>query len=83
MLRDGNVEDIYPLSYLQHGMLFHNLSEQASGVGIEQVVCTLHEEIDQNLLVWVWQRVVRKWKDQVLGRSRFESYASPGVIPRD
>ena len=38
-------------------MLFHNLYEQSSGVDIEQIVCTLTEELDCNLLERAWQLV--------------------------
>ena len=36
-----NIEDIYPLSPMQQGMLFHSLYEPQSGVYLEQMVCTL------------------------------------------
>lgn len=58
MLRREDVVDSYPLSPLQHGMLFHNLMEQASGIDIEQIVFTLHEELDLDVFIRAWQRVV-------------------------
>ena len=57
---DGSVEDRYPLSPLQHGMLFHNLFEQTSGVDIEQIVVTLPELLDLSLFLRAWQRVVSR-----------------------
>ncbi len=67
------IEDVYPLSPLQHGMLFHALSEPRSGVDIEQMVCTLRERIDPDSLLSAWQKVVTRhpilrtafqWEDQ-------------------
>jgi len=43
---------------MQQGMLFHNLYEQHSGVNIEQIVCTLKEDVDQQALKRAWERVV-------------------------
>ena len=36
-----NIEDIYPLSPMQQGMLFHSLYAPDSGVYFVQVNCTL------------------------------------------
>jgi amino acid adenylation domain-containing protein len=41
-----DVVDIYELSPLQQGMLFHALSAPGAGVDIEQIVVTLHESLD-------------------------------------
>lgn len=41
-----NVEDLYPLSPMQQGMLSHSLYDPASGAYIEQMVCTLHGDLD-------------------------------------
>ena len=39
----GNVEDFYPLSPMQQGMLFHTLYSPNSGVYFEQLTCTLRQ----------------------------------------
>ena len=36
-----NVADIYPLSPMQQGMLYHSIAEPESGVYVDQVVVTL------------------------------------------
>lgn len=55
-----NVEDIYPLSPVQQGMLFHTLYAPGSGVYITQTVCTLEGDLDADLLEQAWQRVVSR-----------------------
>ncbi len=53
-----NFKDSYPLSPMQQGMLFHSMYAQQSGVNIEQMVCTLHENLDSSAFKRAWQRVV-------------------------
>ena len=38
-----NIEDAYPLSPLQSGMLFHSVSSPGSGVYIEQISLTIEQ----------------------------------------
>ena len=45
-----NVADVYPLSPMQEGMLFHTIAEPESGVYVDQVVVTLVGELSRN--VW-------------------------------
>src|SRR5438128_994624 len=53
-----NVEDLYPLSPMQQGMLFHSLYDPGSGAYIEQMVCTLHGDLDIPAFERAWQRVI-------------------------
>jgi amino acid adenylation domain-containing protein len=76
-----NIEDAYPASPVQEGMLFHSLYEQGSGVYITQIVCSLRG-LRPALFEQAWQRVVERhqilrtafvWKSvekplQVVGR---------------
>ena len=41
------VTDVYPLSPMQQGMLFHAVSEPGSGVYVDQVAVSLHGALDQ------------------------------------
>jgi amino acid adenylation domain-containing protein len=50
----------YPLTPTQQGMLVHRLSSPQSGVDIEQVVCTLREHLEPDLLAQAWDFVVAR-----------------------
>ncbi|MGH3815616.1 MAG: amino acid adenylation domain-containing protein, partial [Pseudonocardiaceae bacterium] len=56
---DGRgVEDVYPLTPLQAGMLFHSLLDASSGAYVDQVRLTLEGVADPRALGAAWQRVV-------------------------
>ncbi len=53
-----SVEDFYPLSPMQQGMLFHSLYAPESGVYFEQLSCTLRGDLETLAFERAWQRVV-------------------------
>jgi len=55
-----NVEDIYPLSAMQQGMLFHSLYDPESGVYFAQVSCTLTGNLDVQTFEQSWEKIVAK-----------------------
>ena len=55
-----DVEDIYPLTPLQQGMLFHSVYEPESGVGYEQVSCRLEGELNVAAFARAWAAVVQR-----------------------
>ncbi|MFE3141389.1 amino acid adenylation domain-containing protein [Streptomyces scopuliridis] len=56
---DGrDVEDVYPLTPLQAGMLFHTLAEPDAAAYLEQFACVLDGVTDPDALARAWQRVV-------------------------
>ncbi len=68
-----NLEDIYALSPLQEGMLFHSLYAPESGVYIEQLSCALDGPLDESAFARAWARVIERhavlrtafvWKSQ-------------------
>jgi non-ribosomal peptide synthase protein (TIGR01720 family) len=54
----SQVEDIYPLSPLQQGLLFHSLYDPDSGGYFEQLSSTLEGDLDLEAFQRAWQRVV-------------------------
>jgi amino acid adenylation domain-containing protein/non-ribosomal peptide synthase protein (TIGR01720 family) len=56
----GGIADLYPLSPLQEGILFHALYAPSSGVYVEQVLCTLAGDVDAEALEGAWRRVVAR-----------------------
>ncbi|MFI9000578.1 amino acid adenylation domain-containing protein [Streptomyces sp. NPDC053541] len=56
---DGHgVEDVYPLTPMQQGMLFHSLLEPDSSAYFEQTLLVLDGVTDVDALARAWQRVV-------------------------
>ena len=45
-----NVEDIYALSPMQQGMLFHSLYAPRSGAYVEQAVYAIQGKVDESAL---------------------------------
>ena len=41
-----NVDDVYPLTATQQGMLYHSLSAPTSGVYLNQVITPISGELD-------------------------------------
>jgi surfactin family lipopeptide synthetase C len=55
-----NLEDSYPLSPMQQGMLFHSLCAPHSGVYIQQLVCAFHEDLHISAFRQAWGRIVER-----------------------
>ncbi|MES1245844.1 MAG: amino acid adenylation domain-containing protein [Acidobacteriota bacterium] len=53
-----NVEEIYPLSSMQQGMLLHSLSDRERGLYCQQISCLLRGELDSASLQRAWKEVV-------------------------
>ncbi|MBD1924288.1 amino acid adenylation domain-containing protein [Microcoleus sp. FACHB-831] len=54
----GNVEDFYPISPMQQGMLFHTIYEPNSGVYFEQLSCTIQGNLNVEFFQRAWQQVI-------------------------
>ena len=55
-----DAEDIYPLTPLQQGLLFHSLYEPQSGVYIEQLSCLLRGHLDHTAFLNAWEMVIAR-----------------------
>ncbi|QRK06023.1 amino acid adenylation domain-containing protein [Archangium violaceum] len=53
-----NIADLYPLSPLQQGMLFHVLREQGTGLYFNQLSCELRGALNVSAFVEAWRRAV-------------------------
>jgi amino acid adenylation domain-containing protein len=59
LVGDGRaVQDVYPLSPMQEGILFHALYEPESGAYVNQLSCRLEGEVDARRFAQAWQDVV-------------------------
>ncbi len=52
------IEDLYPLSPMQHGMLFHSLFAPEAGSYFVQKSCTLRGKLNVAALEQAWQRIL-------------------------
>lgn len=51
------IEDMYPLSPMQQGMLFHSLLDPEAGTYIEQTSCMLRGRLQRDIFQRAWQQV--------------------------
>ncbi|MEH2239778.1 non-ribosomal peptide synthetase [Nostoc sp.] len=56
----NNIDDLYELSPMQQGMLFHTLYAPESEVYFEQLLCILQGELNFPGFVQAWQQVVAR-----------------------
>ena len=56
----GGIEDLYPLTPVQEGMLFHTLADPEAGHYVEQFVCRVRGELDPATLEESWHRLVAR-----------------------
>jgi len=53
-----NIEDIYELSPMQKGMLFHFLFDPGSEAYFEQISCTINGPLDEARFKTAWEKVI-------------------------
>jgi surfactin family lipopeptide synthetase C len=56
----NNIEDLYELSSMQQGMLFHTLYAPESEVYFEQLLCILSGELNFLNFQQAWRQVVAR-----------------------
>jgi amino acid adenylation domain-containing protein len=59
-MKSENLEDIYELSPLQQGLLFHTIYAPESGVYFEQFSWTLQGNLDVSAFKRAWQQVIER-----------------------
>ncbi|BAY50309.1 amino acid adenylation domain-containing protein (plasmid) [Scytonema sp. HK-05] len=59
-MKKNNIEDIYQLSPVQQGMLFHTLYAPDSGVYCQQFSCTFTGKLDVDAFTAAWHQVVAR-----------------------
>ena len=60
-ISDKNIEDAYPLSPLQQGMLFHSISAPGSGVYLEQLATTIaNKGFSLDAFKQSWRRILAR-----------------------
>ncbi|WP_414587304.1 amino acid adenylation domain-containing protein [Scytonema sp. PCC 10023] len=59
-MKKNNIQDIYQLSPMQQGMLFHTLYAPSSGVYCQQFSCTFTGSLDVEAFNAAWQQVVAR-----------------------
>jgi amino acid adenylation domain-containing protein len=57
---DGGIEDLYPLTPVQEGILFHTLAEPEAGHYVEQFVCHLRGALNVGALEKAWHRLIAR-----------------------
>jgi amino acid adenylation domain-containing protein len=55
-----NIEEFYPLSPMQQGILFHTLYAPKSGVYVEQLSCDIQGDLNIVLFQEAWHKLVEK-----------------------
>ncbi|WP_289355733.1 non-ribosomal peptide synthetase [Paenibacillus sp. S-12] len=58
--KDQHIRDLYPLTPMQAGMLFHSLAEPHSGMYCEQNTFTLQGRFQAMAFVQAWQQVMER-----------------------
>ncbi|MFB2973201.1 amino acid adenylation domain-containing protein [Aerosakkonema sp. BLCC-F183] len=59
-MNQRNIEEIYPLSPMQQGMLFHSLYAPTSGMYVEQLTLQLNGNLDVVAFKQAWQEVLNR-----------------------
>ncbi|MBS0151276.1 MAG: amino acid adenylation domain-containing protein [Nitrospira sp.] len=58
----GQIEDLYPLSPMQEGMLFHTLLNPGSGIYLMQQRYMWRGPLDRDQFVAAWHRVIQRYQ---------------------
>lgn len=59
-MRANDIADVYPLSPLQEGLLFHSVSDSSAHLYCEQVTGTVGRPTDLKAFIRAWERLVER-----------------------
>ena len=59
-MKPDTIEDVYSLSPMQSGMLFHTLYSPESGVYLDQVVCEIDGELERDVFELTWKSLIAR-----------------------
>jgi amino acid adenylation domain-containing protein len=57
---DADIEDVYPLTPVQEGMLYHATAEPDAGAYVEQFTCRIVGDLDVDAFASAWRRLVER-----------------------
>lgn len=77
--RGKDIEDIYPLSSLQQGMLYHTLAAPEAGISLEQYTFRLRGDFDQSAYELAWQTVLDR-HPALRGAFEWEGLSEPHQV---
>ncbi|MEM8678408.1 MAG: condensation domain-containing protein, partial [Planctomycetota bacterium] len=77
-----NVQDIYPLTPMQEGMLYHCIAQPDSGAYVDQVIVTLEGSLDLERFVGAFRRVAARF-DTLRTAFLWDGVDKPLQIVRD
>nr|MCH9649032.1 amino acid adenylation domain-containing protein [Deltaproteobacteria bacterium] len=60
LVADRTVEDLFPLSPMQEGMLFHALLEPEAGLYLAHMTAEIHAELDADAFREAWRRLLER-----------------------
>ncbi len=61
MINELDIEDAYPLSPMQEGMLFHSMVDKKPTVYLEQFDIPIHRELDKGLIEDSFNKLIEKY----------------------
>ncbi|HEX2868125.1 MAG TPA: amino acid adenylation domain-containing protein [Ignavibacteriales bacterium] len=59
-MNNKEAEDVYPLSPMQQGMLFHSLLSPETAIYVEQLSCTIQGNLDEVAFRLAWQHLMEE-----------------------
>ncbi|MEH1894384.1 MAG: amino acid adenylation domain-containing protein [Nostoc sp.] len=59
--KNKNIEDFYPLSPMQQGILFHSLAAPKSGIYFEQFSWNIHGKLNVTAFHRAWQSIIERY----------------------